>query len=196
VAGSSGAGYLVALGLVAVAALHMHDAAGRDRSADAPEGRVLPAAEPLRVEIPRIGVRAPVRGVGRNHDGTLQVPPLSRPQEVGWYRHGPPPGSRGAAVLVGHYDDLRGPAVFHRLGELRRGDVVRVVRRDGRVAVFTVDASEQVAKSAFPTHRVYGPVRHAGLRLITCGGTFDRARRSYRDNLIVYARLTDARPAA
>jgi hypothetical protein len=27
------------------------------------------------------------------------------------------------------------------------------------------------------------------LRLITCGGTFDRARGSYRDNLVVFARL-------
>ncbi len=27
----------------------------------------------------------------------------------------------------------------------------------------------------------------AELRLITCGGDFDRAARSYRDNLVVYA---------
>ncbi|SEF61226.1 Sortase family protein [Thermomonospora echinospora] len=155
-----------------------------------PDGEAMPASAPVRLEIPRLGVRAPVLPVGRNRDGTVEVPPLHRPRHVGWYRHGPAPGSRGAAVLLGHYDDLRGPAVFYRLGEVRPGDVVRVVRRDRSVAVFAVDATEQVPKEGFPGRRVYGPVRYAGLRLVTCGGTFDHARRSYSDNVVVYAHLT------
>ncbi|MBA9005487.1 class F sortase [Thermomonospora cellulosilytica] len=153
----------------------------------------LPAAEPVRVEIPAIGVRAPVMPVGRAPDGTVQVPPLDEAHRVGWYRHGPAPGARGPAVLLGHYDDLRGPAVFHRLGRIRRGEVVRVERRDGRTAVFAVESVEQVPKSRFPAGKVYGPVDHAGLRLVTCGGSYDRARRTYRDNVIVYARLTTTR---
>jgi hypothetical protein len=40
---------------------------------------------------------------------------------------------------------------------------------------------------------VYGPLDHAGLRLVTCGGAFDRTERSYRDNIIVYAALTSVR---
>jgi hypothetical protein len=34
---------------------------------------------------------------------------------------------------------------------------------------------------------VYSPTPFAELRLVTCGGTFDRAARSYRDNIVVYA---------
>ena len=48
---------------------------------------------------------------------------------------------------------------------------------------------EQYSKDTFPTERVYGDIDHAGLRLITCGGEFDRAARSYRDNVVVYASL-------
>jgi hypothetical protein len=42
---------------------------------------------------------------------------------------------------------------------------------------------------------VYGPVPDAELRLITCGGTFDYARRSYLSNVVVYARLSAGRQA-
>jgi Sortase domain len=201
VAGPKNAEYLAAIVLAVLAAVasghrapggeharHRHD--GPPALWRIPDGGAMPASEPVRVEISRIGVRASVLPVGKNRDGTVGVPPLHRPHHAGWYRHGPAPGSRGAAVLLGHYDDLRGPAVFYRLGEVRPGDVVRVVRRDRRVAVFRVDATEQVPKGRFPHQRVYGPVRYAGLRLVTCGGTFDHAAHSYRDNVIVYAHLT------
>jgi hypothetical protein len=96
-------------------------------------------------------------------------------------------------VLLGHVDSARGAAVFYDLGRLRPGNRVEVSRADGRVAVFTVESVERVAKDRFPTRRVYGPLDHAGLRLVTCGGAFDRAARSYRDNVIVYAALTSVR---
>ncbi|REF00154.1 class F sortase [Thermomonospora umbrina] len=159
-----------------------------------PDGASLPASDPVRVEIPRLGVRASVMEVGKNPDGTVEVPPLRRAELVGWYRHGPAPGSRGSAVLLGHYDDLRGPAAFHRLGGVRRGDVVLVPRRDRTVARFRVDATERVRKTGFPARRVYGSVRYAGLRLVTCGGAYDRRERSYRDNLIVHAHLVGVSP--
>jgi hypothetical protein len=34
---------------------------------------------------------------------------------------------------------------------------------------------------------VHGPTPDRALRLITCGGSFDYAERSYRDNIVVYA---------
>jgi hypothetical protein len=68
-----------------------------------------------------------------------------------------------------------------------------VARQDGSVAVFRVDATERVPKWEFPRARVYGKVRYAGLRLVTCGGEYDEGGRTYRDNLIVYAHLADER---
>ncbi|MFA1551124.1 class F sortase [Actinomadura chokoriensis] len=156
-------------------------------------GPVLPRSLPVRVAIPSIGVSAPLIRLGLDADGSVQVPAADRPGEAGWYDRGPTPGERGAAVLLGHVDSPKGAAVFYDLGRLRPGHRVEVTRADGRVAVFTVESVERVAKDRFPTGRVYGPLDHAGLRLVTCGGSFDRAARSYRDNIIVYAAETSVR---
>ena len=59
----------------------------------------------------------------------------------------------------------------------------------GTTAMFTITTVERHAKDKVPSNAVYGPIDHAGLRLITCGGQFDRERRSYRDNIVAYAEL-------
>lgn len=153
-------------------------------------GPVLPRSVPVRVAVPSIGVRAPLIRLGLDADGSVQVPPADRPDEAGWYEGGPTPGERGAAVILAHVDGPEGAAVFYDLGKLRPGNRIEVTRADGGIAVFTVEAVERVRKDRFPTSRVYGPLDYAGLRLVTCGGTFDRSKRSYRDNIIVYAART------
>jgi hypothetical protein len=67
--------------------------------------------------------------------------------------------SPGPAVIVGHVDSRRGPAVFHRLGELEAGDEVVVRRADGSQVRFVVQRLERWPKDAFPTEAVYGTVR-------------------------------------
>ena len=99
------------------------------------------------------------------------------------------PGDVGPAVIGGHVDSRRGPGVFYALRSLRRGDAVTVTLSDGRTVRFTVTDLEEVPKSRFPTEAVYAPTPRPELRLITCGGTFDRAARSYRDNVVVDAVL-------
>ena len=120
----------------------------------------------------------------------MQVP---APADAGWFSRGATPGALGPAVIAGHVTWNGAPAVFHRLGSMRRGDRVLVTRTDGRTAVFRVDRVARFAKSRFPSGAVYGPIDHAGLRLITCGGTYDAARKRYLDNVIVFARLESAR---
>ncbi len=149
----------------------------------------VPASPPVRVEIPGIGVRAKVMNLGLNPDGTLEVPPLSKADQTGWYERGAAPGTAGPTVIVGHVDTADGPAVFSRLGELRPGERVRVTRADGRIATFRLDALESVRKDAFPTQRVYGDVAYPAIRLITCGGDFDRTSGHYLNNTIAYGHL-------
>jgi len=161
---------------------------------DASFGPSLTRAAPVGLEIPTIGVRSNrIVPLGRRKNGTLEVPKdYALP---GWYTPGSSPGQFGPAVIAGHVDSHRGPAVFYRLRELKRGAVVKVRRMDGQIAVFTVDAVEQFPKNRFPTVRVYGnTTNRAELRLITCGGAFDDAARSYRDNIVVYAHLTAVEP--
>jgi sortase (surface protein transpeptidase) len=93
-------------------------------------------------------------------------------------------------VLLGHVDSRAGPAVFYRLRELRRGDEIRVVRADGSTVRFAVERVARYPKTRFPTDDVYYPALTPRLRLVTCGGSFDPAARSYRANVIVFARLT------
>jgi hypothetical protein len=82
---------------------------------------------------------------------------------VGWYVHAPTPGELGPAVLAGHVDSRRGPAVFFRLATLRPADRVMVGREDGRTAVFTVDRVARYPKPRFPTAEVYGDLPYPGL---------------------------------
>jgi sortase (surface protein transpeptidase) len=151
--------------------------------------RPLKRSAPARIRIPAIGVAAPVLPVGLNADGTVQVPPLADHNLTGWYKYGPAPGQRGPAVILGHVDSVTGLSVFFKLKDLRKGDKIYVTLTDGKTAVFAVDGLQRTAKTQFPTTAVYGKLRYAGLRLITCGGAFDPATGHYEDNIIVYAHL-------
>jgi sortase (surface protein transpeptidase) len=144
-------------------------------------------AVPVRVQLPSVGVDSTLARLGTDADGAL-VPPADF-DEAGWFAAGPAPGDTGPAVIAGHVDSSTGPAVFFRLAELAVGDPVLVRRADGTTATFTVTAVDRYAKSDFPTADVYGPTPDPQLRLITCGGDFDRERRSYTDNVVVSARL-------
>jgi sortase (surface protein transpeptidase) len=142
---------------------------------------------PVRIEIPAIGVTSPLDRLGRAPDRTVQVP--SRWAVAGWYAPGTRPGDPGSAVILGHVDSRSGPAVFYRLRELRRGDLVEVARADGSTVRFTVQRTEQYDKRRFPTDEVYYPTLTPALRLVTCGGEFDATAGHYRSNIIVFATL-------
>ncbi|HKS49700.1 MAG TPA: class F sortase [Amycolatopsis sp.] len=147
------------------------------------------AAPPIRVRIPKISADSTLVQLGVNDDGTIQVPPTTEPMQAGWYRFSPPPGAVGPAVLLGHVDGTGHKGIFYDLKSLAPGDEIEVDRADGTTARFRVDHLSQVPKNQFPTEAVYGNTDTPQLRLITCGGDFDRAAHSYRDNIIVYAGL-------
>lgn len=165
-------------------------AAGAD-SGRQPSGknvRAMAHSRPVRVDVPSIGVDAPIIDLGLQENGEVEVPPVADADKVGWYRNGPTPGEKGPAVLIGHLDTSRGPAVFRKLPQLRTGAEITVKRADGSTAHFVVRSVEQVPKSGFPTDRVYGDTDRPELRLITCGGRVG-GDGHWTDNLIVYADL-------
>ncbi|MFC5183383.1 class F sortase [Actinomadura harenae] len=150
----------------------------------------LPRSEPSTIRIPRLRVTAPVTGLGLRPDGTIEVPPLDRPNLAGWWKDGATPGEKGPSVILGHVDARGQAAVFNRLKDLRKGDRVLVARKDGRTATFAVQRVERVAKADFPGERIYAEdLDYAALRLVTCGGAFDRGTGHYVDNVIAYTRL-------
>jgi hypothetical protein len=152
-----------------------------------------PHYAPLRIQIPAIRASAPIDPLGLNRDGTLAVP--TDFQRAGYYTGRPVPGAKGPAIVVAHVDSKSGPAVFKRLRELKPGDEVVVSRSDGSDVVFVVDRIESHPKNRFPTRAVYDPTPDATLRLITCGGSFDRRAGHYRDNVIAFAHYKSLTPA-
>ncbi|MEU1127228.1 class F sortase [Streptomyces sp. NPDC005899] len=168
-------------------------AVGRPLGAPLPPAHEpLDGAAPLRVEIPSMSVAAPVVRRGLDAEGAVEPPPFGTPNAVGWYSAGTEPGTAGAALFVGHVDTETEPAVFYGLSTARPGERIRVSRSDGTVAVFTVDDVHVHTRARFDAEKAYGPRRggRAELRLITCGGTYDRESHAYTANVVVSAYLT------
>lgn len=160
--------------------------AGRDAAP------ALPPSPPDRIRVPSIRVDAPLMGLALTRTGSLDVPPAAKKNLAGWYEAGTTPGENGTAIVAGHVDNAEGPAVFYDLGALRKNSAIEVDRRDGSVAVFTVDAVEVYDAKAFPDEKVYGAAARPELRVITCGGGYSRAT-GYRGNVVVFAHLTGSR---
>ncbi|MEU6675872.1 class F sortase [Streptomyces sp. NPDC046925] len=162
---------------------------GHDR---APAAAALPPSPPDRIRIPAIRVDAPLMGLGLTRQGSLDVPPPKKTNLAGWYESGTTPGETGTAIVAGHVDNAEGPSVFYDLGRLTRGSTIELERRDGSVAVFTVDANEVYEAEKFPDEKVYGAADRPELRVITCGGSYSR-KTGYQGNVVVFAHLTSVR---
>ncbi|MGF1426842.1 class F sortase, partial [Kitasatospora sp. LaBMicrA B282] len=154
---------------------------------------VVPDAHPVRLSIPSIGVNAPFTGLGLDPTGVINPPPADDTNLVGWYQGGTVPGNRGPAIVLGHVDTRTSPAVFWGLSSVTPGTTVDIARDDSVTATFTVDSVEVFPKDQFPDNRVYGKTADAQLRLITCGGAYDRQRGDYTANVVVFAHLTGLR---
>ncbi|WP_328953558.1 class F sortase [Kitasatospora purpeofusca] len=188
-------GPAAATGPAAPASTAPAGAAGTAPAAPVKAAAPLKRSKPTRLRIPQLNVDAPFTELTLSPAGQLNAPPPDDKNLVGWYRDGVTPGERGAAVVAGHVDTTKGPAVFLLLSLMLPGNKVEIRRADGTVAVFSVDAVETFAKDAFPDQKVYGKTPDAQLRLITCGGTYDKKRRDYLDNVVVFAHLESSRKA-
>jgi sortase (surface protein transpeptidase) len=173
-------------------------ACGTSDSASAPTGAPpVPASatktfdrlRPTQLSIPKIGAQSSLAAVFLNKDGKINVPSVHTPMQAAWYEMSPVPGDVGPAILLGHVDGDKKPGIFYKLKDLAPGDEIDVDRSDGKKLKFVVSRKDEVPKDTFPQDAVYGNTDKPQLRLITCGGAFDHAEHSYKDNIIVYANL-------
>ncbi|MFF1351125.1 class F sortase [Streptomyces sp. NPDC058322] len=169
--------------------LGSHAAPAPVTSSKATVGPAMERSVPERLRIADIGVNAPFTELSIGATGQLDAPPPNDNNLVGWFKDGATPGERGSAIVAGHVDTMTGPAVFLQLQYLKPGAKVDITRADGSVATFKVDSVEQFSKAKFPDDRVYADTNSAQLRLITCGGAYNKTAKDYEDNVVVFAHL-------
>ncbi|MEJ2870910.1 class F sortase [Actinomycetospora sp. OC33-EN08] len=189
----------IGIGLIVVVALIGLVVAGTSGSTSGSSGssgvQLMAASTPTTVSVPSIGAESSLIETGQQANGELEVPPLQTPMQASWYDKSPSPGTLGPSVILGHVNGYGKPGIFYKLKDVKAGDQVLVKRQDGQTGVFTVSNVDTVPKAAFPAEMVYGDTPDSQLRLITCGGVFDPSAQSYEANVIVYANLTEVRPA-
>jgi hypothetical protein len=151
-----------------------------------PAKKAMQPSSPLRLRAPAIQLNTDLTAVGLSRDGSIEVPHYTK---AGWYRLSPTPGEIGPSVIVGHLDNIHGAAVFERLRELSRGQIIEVDRQDGKTAKFVIERVSQYPQQQFPTAEVYGDLNYPGLRIITCGGKFNHRTQRYSNNTIIYASI-------
>lgn len=150
------------------------------------ESSVAPRAGlPVRLKIPKIDVNAAFEYVGAT-DGIMDVP--KGPDNVGWFSPGPRPGETGSAVIAGHEgwkDDI--PAVFDDLHALSKGDPIYILDDAGAMSTYVVREKKTFKEHDDSSSVFLSDDGIAHLNLITCGGVWDAAKKSYPNRLVVFA---------
>jgi LPXTG-site transpeptidase (sortase) family protein len=158
--------------------------AGGQKSAAAPAAN--PVDWPVRLKIPTIGVDAALEYVRLTQEGALAAP--GSPNTAGWYDKGPRPGEQGNAIIDGHFG-WKGniPAVFDNLHKLQKGDAITVVDEKGKNLQFVVRTIGTYTDTQTDPTIFKASDKGIHLNLITCSGTWNNAKASYSNRLIVFA---------
>ena len=142
---------------------------------------------PVQVKIPALEVEAALDPVVTSSDGVLGIP--QDPQRVGWWVGGALPGSgRGSVILAGHIDSAAlGVGAFWKIDQLKAGDTIVVATVTGQSLPYRVHARRIYDKAAGLPSDLFTRSGPEQLLLISCGGPFNTATRSYQDNVAVFA---------
>lgn len=152
-----------------------------------PEDVAVPLTrKPVRLSIADLAIDVPIESVGYDvENDEMEIP--GSVSVAGWYEFSATPGDGGSSVVAAHVDwnGRRGPFFDLYLSEV--GTRIVVEFDDGTTSEFEVTAAEQYDKRALPTDDIFTRTGAPVLTLITCGGVFNEAVRSYEDNIVVFA---------
>ncbi len=158
-----------------------------DPRADPVPAGLRVSGRPTRVSISRLGISAPVTGVGIDIGQEILAVP-DNIDRTGWWADGGDPISGGTTLIAGHVDSAaRGAGAFFNLKNARQGDTIELALANGSNRTYVVTETDEVIKAKLPAgiFTAGGPDR---LVLVTCGGKFLSNLGHYRDNIIVTAR--------
>jgi LPXTG-site transpeptidase (sortase) family protein len=141
-------------------------------------------SKPVELVVPALKIHADIKPIQVNAQNVLDPPEDA--SEVGWWRRSVRPGAdHGQTVLTGHTVHTGG-GVMNRLGQLKPGNVVRVVTPRGTMVyrttkVVTLTKAQLAQRSA----ELFGQKRDSNrLVLVTCTGWTGG---SYTSNIVAFA---------
>jgi hypothetical protein len=147
--------------------------------------RGVPSKWPILIQIPSIGVDAPVELAGVDRHGDMQVP--VNPCDVAWYKLGSAPGAAGDAVIDGHLDWWNdGPAVFWKLDRIRTGAEIDIIEGGGAKVRFKVAKLVSLHRTGEPPG-LFSTSGPAMLSLYTCAGVWEPWAQTYSERFFVEA---------
>ena len=150
------------------------------------EKQVSFVGNPMRLKIPKIDVDAAFEYVGVTLDGEMDIP--KSPENAAWFDLGARPGEIGSAVVAGHFGWKEGiPAVFDNLNKLSKGDKIFIEDEKGAVTTFVVRETREYGDKDDASAVFGSNDGEAHLNLVTCGGVWNKAEKSYSKRLVVFA---------
>ena len=155
-----------------------------------PVATEAPSAAPTnRLQIPTIGVNAPIINIGVTKDGSLDAPKTL--YQVGVYTGGPWPGMAGTSILDGHSGSPTQHGVLEHISRLKVGDQVSVVAISGKQTHFTVTSSQAYPAIASTANVLFAKTVSPTLNMISCYGNWNDKTQEFDQRWIVKANLVD-----
>ena len=154
-----------------------------------PEVTENPSAKPVdRLQIPAIGVNAPIISIGLTSDGSLDAPKTL--YKVGIYTGGPWPGQNGTAIVDGHSGSPVQHGVLEHINKLKIGDLISVVETSGKTTRFAVTATQAYPAVASTAGVLFAKTTTPTMNLISCYGNWNDKTQEFDQRWIVKAALT------
>lgn len=169
------------------------DASGTQKTDEQKNQYNVPPTHPRELIIKKLGINANIVPVSTLKDGSIDAPKTA--WDAGWYEQSALPGTggNGSLFIDGHVNDALGtPGIFYRLDSLAAGDIITIERGDHAMisyAVQTIDRRPIANVDMNQALRSFVPGKE-GLNLMTCGGVYDTARKTYDDRITIYAVAT------
>lgn len=149
----------------------------------------VPSVPPTRLRIDALGIDMSVTDVGIQESGDMEIP--IDPSIAGWYRYSSDPTSPQGAMVMAAHVDTRGYPIgpLSKLRDIAAGTPITVDGADGAARTYVVESLTFYDKTVVPLADLFTREGPPTLVVITCGGEYDRAKGSYKDNVVAIARL-------
>lgn len=144
--------------------------------------------DPKYITVPSINAEGFLQNVGVDQNRQIAVP--TNIHIGGWFIESVLPGELGLSIIDGHVDGRENSGIFKDLAQVKPQDTFTVRYGDNRtekfkvvgVEIIDVDKAQDVVFS-----QSIGVQRQ--LNLVSCAGSFDTAKRSYSQRVVVRSEL-------